>query len=141
MAGDLLECRGPGAPGVRPDDRCADRTPGTSHRTSVGIRAMSEDPHPCGIAAACQPQRPGRRSAREIPDAIAEPDWGGIRVVAALTEDEAALYRGGGEVASPDELLEALLDAFGALDAVIEGNVTTAALRSSEGAFPTAPKV
>jgi hypothetical protein len=102
---------------------------------------MSEDPHPREIAAAWQPQRPGRRSAKEIPDAIVEPDWGGMRVVAALTEDEAALYRGGGEVAAPDELLEALLDAFGAVDAVIEGNVTTAALRSSEGAFPTAPKV
>ncbi|HEY3335902.1 MAG TPA: hypothetical protein VGK16_11780 [Candidatus Limnocylindrales bacterium] len=102
---------------------------------------MAEDLHPREIAAAWLPQRPGRRGARDIPDAIVEPDWGGMRVVAALTEDEAALYRGGGEVAAPDELLRALLDTFSAVDAVVEGHVTTTALRSSEGAFPTMPKV
>lgn len=102
---------------------------------------MAEDPHPRDIAAAWQPQRPGRRGAKDIPDAIVEPDWGGMRVVAALTEDEAALYRGGGEVAVPDELLQALLDGFSAEGAVVEGHVTRAALRSSEGAFPTMPKV
>jgi ATP-dependent DNA ligase len=102
---------------------------------------LAEDPHPREIAAAWIPQRPGRNGAKHIPDAIVEPDWGGMRVVAAITEDEAALYRGGGEVAAPDELLRALLDTFSAFGAVIEGHVTTAALRSSEGAYPTMPKV
>ena len=102
---------------------------------------MAADPHPREIAAAWQPQRPGRRAVRDIPDAIVEPDWGGMRVAAAVTEDDVALYRGGGEVAAPDELLQALLETFDAADAVIEGHVTTAALRSSEGAFPTMPKV
>jgi ATP-dependent DNA ligase len=102
---------------------------------------MAEDPHPRDVAAAWQPQRPGKRGARDIADAIVEPDWGGMRVVAALTEDEAALYRGGGEVVVPDELLRALLDTFSAIDAVVEGHVTTAALRSSQGVYPTMPKV
>jgi ATP-dependent DNA ligase len=70
-----------------------------------------------------------------------EPDWGGMRVVAALTEDAVALYSEGGEVPVPDELLQALLDGFGAGEAVIEGHVTTAALRSSTGAFPKMPAV
>ena len=61
-----------------------------------------------------------------------------LRVVAALTEDEAALYRDGEEVAVPEEMLQALLDGFTAVDAVVEGHVTTAALRSGEGAFPEA---
>ena len=96
---------------------------------------------PRDVAAAWQPQRPGRRGAKDIPDAIVEPDWGGMRVVAAITEDEVALYSDGGEVPVPDELLQALLDAFGAVEAVIEGHVTTAALRSSTGAFPKMPTV
>jgi ATP-dependent DNA ligase len=93
------------------------------------------------IAQVWRPQRPGRRATKDIPDAIVEPDWGGMRTVAALTEDEASLFRDGGEVVAPDELLQALLDAFQAVEAVIEGHVTTAALRSSAGAFPTMPKV
>jgi hypothetical protein len=93
------------------------------------------------VAADWRPQRPGRRAARDIPDALVEPDWGGARVVAALTEDRAALYRDGQEVAVPEEMLQALLDGFTAIDAVIEGHVTTAALRSGEGAFPEMEKV
>jgi hypothetical protein len=102
---------------------------------------MAQDPHPRDVAAAWQPQRPGRLGAKDIPDAIVEPDWGGMRVVAALTEDEAGVYRGGGEVAVPEELVRALLDTFSAADAVVEGHVTVTALRSSEGAYPTMPKV
>jgi hypothetical protein len=102
---------------------------------------MTELPSPRDVAAAWVPQRPGRRAAKHIPDAIVEPEWGGMRVVAALTPDEAALYRGGGEVPAPDELLRALLDTFSALAAVVEGSITTSALRGSEGVFPTMPRI
>lgn len=101
---------------------------------------MTDEPSPRDVAAAWIPQRPGRRAARDIPDAIVEPEWGGMRAVAALTVDEASLYRDGGEVPAPDELLHALLDAFRALEAVVEGHVTTTALRGSEGAYPQMPR-
>jgi len=96
---------------------------------------------PREIAAAWEPQLPGRRATRDIPDAIVEPDWGGARVVAALTRDEAALYAHGEEVAVPEALLREILAAFGAVEAVIEGHLTTSALRSGEGAFPESPRV
>jgi len=96
---------------------------------------------PRAIAAAWTPQRPGRRSTRDIPDAIVEPDWAGARVAAALTRDDAALYTNGGELPIPDELRQALVDGFRAVGAVIEGHVTTEALRTGEGAFPTGAKV
>src|SRR4051812_43612463 len=102
---------------------------------------MAMETSPREIAEAWRPQRPGKRSTKDIRDAIVEPEWGGMRVVAALTEDEAALYRDGGDVVAPDELLRALLDAFQAVEAVVEGHVTTSALRSSAGAFPAMPKV
>jgi hypothetical protein len=114
------------------------RTPGPQDDED---RLMSENVTSRAIAEAWQPQRPGRRAPKDIRDAIVEPEWGGMRVVAALTADEAALCRDGGELPIPDELLRALLDGFGAVEAVIEGHVTTTALRSSEGAYPTMPKV
>ncbi len=80
--------------------------------------------------AAPAPRAP--RSPRDIADALVEPDWGGARVVAALTEDRAALYREGDEVPVPEEMLEALLDGFTALVvAVIEGHVTV--VRAADG--------
>jgi hypothetical protein len=102
---------------------------------------MPDQPHPLLVAAAWQPQRPGRRGPHDIPDPLVEPDWGGLRVVAAITPDEAALYRDGREVSAPEALLRELLDGFMAIDALIEGHVTTAALRTGEGAFPATPKV
>ena len=93
------------------------------------------------IAAAWTPQRPGRRAARDIPEAIVEPDWGGARVAAALTVRDAALYTHGGELPLTEELRQALIDAFRAVEAVVEGHVTTEALRTGEGAFPTGMKV
>ncbi len=102
---------------------------------------MTVDEFPAKVAEAWRPQRPGRRGAKDIADALVEPDWGGLRVVAALSIEQAALYREGAVVSVPEEILQALLDGFGAVDAVVEGNVTTAALRSSEGAFTEAPKV
>jgi hypothetical protein len=102
---------------------------------------MADEPAARAIAEAWLPQRPGRGAAKDVRDPLVEPDWGGMRVVAALTVDEAALYRAGGEVPVPDELLRALLDAFLAVEAVVEGHVTTAALRSGQGAFPPSPTV
>ncbi len=102
---------------------------------------MSVDRLPAEVAAAWRPQRPGRLGARDIRDALVEPDWGGLRVVAALTVDEAAMYREGDVVSVPEELLQGLLDGFGAVNGVVEGHLTTAALRSGEGAFPEAQHV
>lgn len=102
---------------------------------------MSEQPTARDVAQAWRPQRPGRRAPKDIANAVVEPDWGGMRAVAALSTEEASLYRDGGEVPAPDELLRALLDAFLAVEAVVEGHLTTAALRSSEGALPPAPEV
>jgi hypothetical protein len=107
----------------------------------IGSDVMPDPVAPREIAAAWQPQLPGRRATREIPDAIVEPHWGGARVVAALTQDEAALYAHGEEIAVPENLLRELLAAFGAVEAVIEGHLTTSALRSGEGAFPETPRV
>ena len=105
------------------------------------MRAMAAASTPRDVAAAWQPQRPGRRPARDIPNAIVEPDWGGARVVAALHPGEGALYRDGEELAMPVALLEALLHGFTALEAVVEGHVTTAALRTGEGAIARMPEV
>jgi ATP-dependent DNA ligase len=96
---------------------------------------------PREVAAAWRPQRPGRRHARDIPDALVEPEWGGLRLAAALTTDDVSLFRDGEVVPAPEEILQAMLDAFGAIDAVIEGSLTATALRTSEGAFPAPPTV
>jgi hypothetical protein len=98
---------------------------------------MPDDPAPRDVAAAWRPQHPGQRSVKDITDAIVEPEWGGLRVAAALTVDEAALLCNGEEVPVPDELLEALVQAFTAVDAVVEGHLTTKALETGEGAVPS----
>ena len=102
---------------------------------------MSDDPTARAIAADWRPQRPGRRAPRGIVDPLVEPDWAGIRVVAAVTVDSAVFVRNGDEIDVPDELPEALVKAFGAVEAVVEGHLTTAALRSSMGALPATPAV
>ena len=102
---------------------------------------MAVDGRVVEVAAAWRPQRPGTKAPREIADALVEPDWGGARVVAALSEDRAALFREGDEVPVPEEMLEALLDGFTALGAVIEGHVTVSALQTGEGAYPEPIKV
>lgn len=100
---------------------------------------MADGPSPREVAAAWQPERPSRRSPKDLPDALVEPEWGGLRVAASLTGDEAALWHDGAEVAAPAELLEALVDAFRAVGAVVEGHLTTTALRSSLGALAATP--
>ena len=92
-------------------------------------------------AAAWQPQLPGGRSARDLADALVEPAWGGVRVVVAVDGDGIAAYAHGEPLAIPGELAAALGGAFRALDAVIEGHLTTEALRTGEGAFPPEPTV
>ncbi len=97
---------------------------------------MADDSPPREFAMAWQPERAGRRSIRDIGDAIVEPEWGGVRVAACLTAGAAELWREGTTVAVPDELPAALVDAFRALYAVVEGHLTTVALQSGEGALP-----
>src|SRR3954447_24286712 len=93
------------------------------------------------LATAWRPQRPGRRPVRDIVDAIVEPDWAGARVVAALTPARATIVHEGAPVSVPDDLLQALLDGFSASGAIVEGTLTTQALRSGEGAAPPGPKI
>ncbi len=71
---------------------------------------MSTDPRE--VAAAWVPQRPGRRAPRDIPDPIVEPDWGGVRAVAAITSGRAEIYRYGDRIDVPRTLEEALGYAF-----------------------------
>lgn len=97
---------------------------------------MADHPSPREVAAAWQPERAGRRSPKDLRDAIVEPEWGGVRVAASLATDDASLWRDGVEVPVPDELLAALVAAFCAGDAVVEGHVTTMALQSGEVAQP-----
>jgi hypothetical protein len=87
-------------------------------------------------AVAWVPQRPGRVAPHDIPDAIVEPDWAGLRVVAAIGPDGAEIYRYGDRLDVPRPLEEALAFAFEAIDGVIEGHLTTAAFDEGVGAFP-----
>lgn len=105
---------------------------------------MPADPDPRDVAAAWRPQRPGRVAPRDLRDPIVEPDWGGLRAVAALTPGSAVIYRDGGEVPAPPDLLRALAEAFDAsdvVDAVIEGHLTKAAFDEGTVVFPTTPRV
>lgn len=96
---------------------------------------------PFEIAAAWRPQRPGKEPLKRIIDPLVEPDWGGARVAAALTADEAALYREGTRLRVPTELAAALITAFDAVDAVIEGHLTTKPFEDGAGAQPALPTV
>jgi hypothetical protein len=102
---------------------------------------MALDPGLLDLAAAWQPQRPGRRAPKDIVDALVEPDWDGLRVVAALAVDQAVLVHDGEAITVPAELSPALVEAFGAVEALVEGCLTTMALRSGEGALPPMPGV
>ena len=102
---------------------------------------MADRTSPRGIAAAWKPERPGRRALKDLRDALVEPEWGGVRVAASLAPDEASFWRDGDEVTVPAELPAALVSAFRAVGAVVEGNLTTMALRSTEGLLPTLPTI
>jgi len=102
---------------------------------------MADDPDPRDIAAAWRPERPGGRNAKDIPDALVEPAWGGIRVAVSLAPDEAVIYRAGEALDVPVTLLAELVAAFDALDAVVTGNLTTKALEDGVGVGPALAKV
>jgi hypothetical protein len=93
---------------------------------------MAVDTDLLELAAAWRPQRPGRLDPRHVTDALVEPDWDGLRVVAVLTADGAVFVHDG----EP-----AMVAAFGAVDALVEGRLTTTALKSGEGALPPMPGV
>ena len=102
---------------------------------------MDDDRELLELAAAGDPSGPDAAGAKDVADALVEPDWGGVRVVAALSVDRAVVVREGVPVEIPEELAAAMADAFGAGDALIEGHLTTLALRSSEGPVPAKPKI
>ena len=97
---------------------------------------MADASDPRAVAAAWVPELPGRVSTKDVPDPIVEPDWGGLRCVAAIADDRASIYRYGDELDVPAELLGSLGFAFLGIDAVIEGHLTTAAFDEGIGAFP-----
>ncbi|MEI7744725.1 MAG: hypothetical protein WCK58_13370 [Chloroflexota bacterium] len=102
---------------------------------------MADDPNPFEIAAAWRPQLPGKLAVKHVKDALVEPEWVGARVAAALTTDEAALFREGDRIRVPSDLAAALIDAFNAVDAVVEGRLTTKALEDGAGVAPALPSV
>lgn len=101
---------------------------------------MTQAVSPRELAATWDLQLPGRRKPRDIPDPIVEPDWGGMRVVVALAPDSVAMFARVAEVGLPAELAEALRGAFLAVDALVEGNLTTKALETGEGMMPPMPE-
>ena len=94
---------------------------------------MAVDPALLEIAAEWRPQRPGRRKPKDIREALVEPDWMGLRVLAVVGGGEAVFVHEGEALTLPGELPQALLESFTAYDALIEGRLTTKALESSEG--------
>ena len=94
---------------------------------------MSIDPELLELAAAWRPQRPGHKRPKDIREAIVEPDWMGLRVVAVVGDGEAVFVHEGEALTLPAELSQAILESFTAIDAVIEGSLTTKALMSDEG--------
>ena len=95
---------------------------------------MTTDPRV--VAAEWRPQYPGRRDASDIVDPIIEPDWAGLRVVAAIDRGTAEIYRYGDRIEVPASLEEALGYAFEATDGVIEGHLTKRAFDTGVGAYP-----
>lgn len=94
---------------------------------------MAVDPVLLDIAAAWRPQRPGNKRPKDIREALVEPDWMGLRVVAVVGGGQAVFVHEGEALTLPAELPQAILEAFTAFDAVIEGRLTTKALMSDEG--------
>jgi hypothetical protein len=88
------------------------------------------------LAAAWRPQRPGYRRPKDIRDALVEPEWEGVRVVAAVRERQVAFVHEGTAITVPAELHQAVGEAFNAVEALVEGRLTTKALDTGEGVQP-----
>jgi hypothetical protein len=93
------------------------------------------------IAAAWEPQLPGRVGPRDIDDPIVEPEWGGLRVVVAATGTVVKAFRPGAPVPLPDELHAAIAEAAKGANAVIEGHLSTAPLGNQAVMVPPPPSV
>jgi hypothetical protein len=80
-----------------------------------------------------RPQAFGGRSFRDVDDPLIEPLWSGARVLAHVGGGTTRLIDAAGmEHAEPD-IAASLADAVAALDAVIDGYLTTDPARSGEG--------
>ena len=66
---------------------------------------MSIDPELLELAAAWRPQRPGHKRPKDIREAIVEPDWMGLRVVAVVGDGEAVFVHEGEALTLPVERL------------------------------------
>ncbi len=95
---------------------------------------MTTDPRV--VAAELRPEYPGRRSASALADPIIEPDWAGLRVVAAVEGSTAGFYRYGDRIDVPAPLEQALAEAFLAVDGVVEGHLTKQAFDTGVGVYP-----
>lgn len=100
---------------------------------------MTTDPRV--VAAEWRPQFPGRRDTKDLIDPIIEPDWAGLRVVAAIDRGKAEIYRYGDRLDVPRSLEEALGYAFEAVDGVVEGHLTKQAFDTGVGAYPVVDPV
>jgi len=94
---------------------------------------------PRAVARTLRVQRYGRRAPRDIRDALVEPLWAGVRVLAAIRSD-AALFHDGREIVARPELLAALGAAADGAALVAEGHLTPEAFATGEGAHLEAEK-
>lgn len=88
---------------------------------------------PRGAAEALRIQQYGRRRPDDIPDALVEPLWSGVRVLAAIGT-QATLFHDGREIVARPELRAALVDARRSRALVAEGHLTAEAFATGEGA-------
>jgi ATP-dependent DNA ligase len=100
----------------------------------IGIDA--QDAHE--LARPLRPQEFGRKRPRQIEDAIVEPAWPGIRVIAAVSGGTVTLWEEGESIEELDDIADALAQATSAsADAVIlEGYLTKQVLSKSVGVGP-----
>jgi hypothetical protein len=94
---------------------------------------MDDDLDPRGAAEALRIQQYGRRRPNDIEDALVEPLWTGVRVLAAIGA-EATLFHDGREIVARPDLLAALVDARRSRALVAEGHLTAEAFATGEGA-------
>ena len=102
---------------------------------------MDDDRELLGLAAAWRPQRPGRRGPRDVADALVEPDWGGVRAVAALTPDRAVVVAGGRAGRDPGRAGGCPGRRLRRGRGPGRGQPDDFALRSGDGALPELPTI